>query len=301
MRKGSSGDRVSVRSNTILDAAPLADDAFVKGYGIVLVGDDRWRDTEQPRPVHPDARTARGAVRSGDWLAALLALGCRSIRIDGNVVDEVARCSATRRTSPSGSRRTSASSGSTSSTTRSSPNPASSNADGKPTGLTESVGLLIGEMPGEQSLYTIGDKVYLISAVAIHQWWPASSDRASAIRGNRLDAVGDGPAAFVATNGSCTFAENHCTLVGEGAGSPGGGTPIVELGVQTLVLSGNQVVAPVNDAQVAVDANVAGNTITGDRAITALGNITAGQIQAQRRPLAATLGSAQHPHVLSAR
>jgi hypothetical protein len=37
MSKGSSGDRVSVRSNTILDAAPLADDAFVKGFGIVLV------------------------------------------------------------------------------------------------------------------------------------------------------------------------------------------------------------------------------------------------------------------------
>ena len=38
MLKGSSGDRVSVRSNTILDAAPIADDAFVKAYGIVLVG-----------------------------------------------------------------------------------------------------------------------------------------------------------------------------------------------------------------------------------------------------------------------
>ena len=38
MLKGSSGDRVSVRSNTILDAAPIADDAFVKAFGIVLVG-----------------------------------------------------------------------------------------------------------------------------------------------------------------------------------------------------------------------------------------------------------------------
>jgi hypothetical protein len=38
MLKGSSGDRVSVRSNTILDAAPVADDAFVKAFGIVLVG-----------------------------------------------------------------------------------------------------------------------------------------------------------------------------------------------------------------------------------------------------------------------
>ena len=37
MSKASSGDRISVRSNTILDVAPLADDAFVKGYGIVLV------------------------------------------------------------------------------------------------------------------------------------------------------------------------------------------------------------------------------------------------------------------------
>ena len=37
MGKGSSGDRVSVRSNTILDAAPIADDAFVKGFGVVLV------------------------------------------------------------------------------------------------------------------------------------------------------------------------------------------------------------------------------------------------------------------------
>ena len=38
MLNGSSGDRVSVRSNTILDAAPIADDAFVKAFGIVLVG-----------------------------------------------------------------------------------------------------------------------------------------------------------------------------------------------------------------------------------------------------------------------
>jgi hypothetical protein len=38
MLNGSSGDRVSVRSNTILDAALIADDAFVKAYGIVLVG-----------------------------------------------------------------------------------------------------------------------------------------------------------------------------------------------------------------------------------------------------------------------
>jgi nitrous oxidase accessory protein NosD len=37
MSKDSSGDRVSVRSNTILDAAPVADDAFLKGFGIVLV------------------------------------------------------------------------------------------------------------------------------------------------------------------------------------------------------------------------------------------------------------------------
>jgi hypothetical protein len=212
------------------------------------------------------------------WLAALLALGCRSIRIGGNVVEEVLLLGdspyvAVGIASDVGFERIDVLDNAVI------PRPGQLNADGKPTGLTESVGLLIGEMPGEQSLYTIGDKVYLISAVAIHQWWPASSDRASAIRGNRLDAVGDGPAAFVATNGSCTFAENHCTLVGEGAGSPGGGTPIVELGVQTLVLSGNQVVAPANDAQVAVDANVTGNTINGDRAITALGNITAGQIR----------------------
>jgi hypothetical protein len=140
-------------------------------------------------------------------------------------------------------------------------------------------------MPGEQALFPIGDKVYLISAVAIHGWWPARSSRVAAVRGNRFDAVGDGPAAFVATNSSCTFAENHCTLVGEGTGPTGGGTPIVQLGVETLVLSGNQVVAPPNDAQVAVDARVAGTTITGERAITALGNITAGQIRLNGGPL----------------
>ena len=218
------------------------------------------------------------------WLAGLLALGCRSIRIAGNVVEEVLLLDdspyvAVGIASDVGFERIDVLDNAVI------PEPGELNADGTPTGLTESVGLLIGEMPGEQSLFTIGDKVYMISAVAIHAWWPARSDRVAAVRGNRLDAVGDGPAAFVATNGSCTFAENHCTLVGPGAGSPGGSTPTVELGVETLVLSGNQVVAPLNDAQVAIDANVGGSTITGERAITALGNITAGQIRLNGGPL----------------
>lgn len=218
------------------------------------------------------------------WLAGLLALGCRSIRIAGNVVEEVLLLDdspyvAVGIASDVGFERIDVLDNAVI------PEPGELNADGTPTGLTESVGLLIGEMPGEQSLFTIGDKVYMISAVAIHAWWPARSDRVAAVRGNRLDAVGDGPAAFVATNGSCTFAENHCTLVGPGAGSPGGSTPTVELGVETLVLSANQVVAPLNDAQVAIDANVGGSTITGERAITALGNITAGQIRLNGGPL----------------
>jgi hypothetical protein len=218
------------------------------------------------------------------WLAALLALGCRSIRIAGNVVEEVLLLDdspyvAVGIASDVGFERIDVLDNSVVT------QPGSLNADGTPTGLTESVGLLIGEMPGEQSIYTIGDSVYLISSTAIVGWWPARTDRVSAIRGNRLDAVGDGPSAFVGTNGSCTFAENHCTLVGPGAGSPGGGTPAVGLQVETLVLSGNQVIAPVNDAQVAIDANVSGNTITGDRAITALGNITAGQIRLNGGPL----------------
>jgi hypothetical protein len=156
--------------------------------------------------------------------------------------------------------------------------------NGKPSGLVESVGLLIGDMPGEQTLYTIGDKLYLISATEILQWWPAGSDRVSAIRGNRLDAVGDGPAAVVLTRGSCTFAENHCSVPVDGQGT-GGKSPIVELAVDTLVLSGNQVVGPRSDAMIAIDARVGGGTIKGDPAITALGNITAGRIVVNGGPL----------------
>ena len=51
------------------------------------------------------------------------------------------------------------------------------------------------------------------------------------------------------------------------------------------MLSGNQVVGPRNDAQIAVAADVAGNTITGEPAITALGNITAGEIRLNGGPL----------------
>ena len=55
-------------------------------------------------------------------------------------------------------------------------------------------------------------------------------------------------------------------------------SPIVELVVDTLVLSGNQVVGPRSDAMTAIEARVGGGTIKGDPAITALGNITAGRI-----------------------
>jgi hypothetical protein len=139
-------------------------------------------------------------------------------------------------------------------------------------------------MPGEQNVYTIGDKLYLISATQILQWWPAGSNRVSAIRGNRLDAVGDGPAAVVTTNGSCTFAENHCSVPADDQ-SPNFKTPIVELVVDTLVLSGNQVVGPRSDAMTAIEARVGGGTIKGDPAITALGNITAGRITVNGGPL----------------
>jgi hypothetical protein len=217
------------------------------------------------------------------WLAAILTLGSRSVRVAGNVVEQVLLLEdqpyvAVGIASDVSFERLDVLDNSVV------PDPGQVNADGKPTGLTESVGLLIGEMPGEQNLYTIGEKVYLISATAILQWWPARSNRASAIRGNRLDAVGDGPAAVVTTDGSCTFAENHCAVPVDEQNA-GGKSPIVELVVDTLVLSGNQVVGPRSDAMIAIEARVGGGTIKGDPAITALGNITAGRITVNGGPL----------------
>jgi hypothetical protein len=217
------------------------------------------------------------------WLAAILTLGSRSVRVAGNIVEQVLLLEdqpyvAVGIASDVSFERLDVLDNSVV------PDAGQFDASGKPTGLTESVGLLIGEMPGEQSLYTVGDKAYLISSTEILQWWPARSNRVSAIRGNRLDAVGDGPAAVVMTNGSCTFAENHCALP-VGDQNAGGNTPIVELAVETLVVSGNQVVGPRSDAVIAIDARVGGGTIKGEPAITALGNITAGRIVVNGGPL----------------
>jgi hypothetical protein len=117
-----------------------------------------------------------------------------------------------------------------------------------------------------------------VSASHVIQLSPSRPRLVTAVRGNRLDATGDGRTALVATKGSTTFAENHCTLVPAAPGAPAAALVAVELAVDTLVLSGNQVVAPRNDKSIAVNANVAGATVTGQPAITALGNITSGQI-----------------------
>ena len=122
------------------------------------------------------------------WLAAIVTLGSRSVRVAGNVVEHVLLLEdqpyvAVGIASDVSFERLDVLDNSVV------PDPGQLDASRKPVGLVESVGLLIGEMPGEQNLYTIGDKLYLISATQIAQWWPAGSNRASAIRGNRLDAA----------------------------------------------------------------------------------------------------------------
>lgn len=219
------------------------------------------------------------------WLAALLAIGCRSVRIAGNVVDQVRLIEgsgylAVGIASNLGFARLDVLDNSVV--------PAPGKADpagGQATELDVSVGLLISEVPGEDLLFEIDEKVYLVSTTQVLQWWPSRPSLVTAVRGNRLDATGDGRTAIVSTKGSCTFAENHCTLLPGVPGSPGSAPIAVELAVDTLVLSGNQVAGPRNDAAIAVDANVAGGTITGEPAITALGNITSGQIRVNGGPL----------------
>lgn len=221
------------------------------------------------------------------WLAALLALGCRSVRIAGNVVDQVRLGEgnpylAVGIASNLGFDRLDVLDNSVV--------PAPGKADpagGLTTDLDVSIGLLISEVPGEDQLFVVDEKLYLVSTTHVTQLSPSGPRLVTAVRGNRLDATGDGRTALVATKGSTTFADNHCTQVPATPGAPGVALVAVELAVDTLVLSGNQVVAPRSDKSVAVDASVAGGTITGQPAITAIGNITSGQIRVNGGPLGA--------------
>ena len=142
----------------------------------------------------------------------------------------------------------------------------------------------IGEMPGEQNVYTIGDKLYLIPPRKILQWWPARFEP-------RIGHPGKPTRCGRRRSGGGRDDERVVHLRREPLLGAGGRsdlhfkTPIVELVVDTLVLSGNQVVGPRSDAMTAIEARVGGGTIKGDPAITALGNITAGRITVNGGPL----------------
>jgi hypothetical protein len=213
------------------------------------------------------------------WLAALLAMGCRSVRVAGNMVDQVSLLQengylAIGIASDLGFERLDVLDNAVV------PVAGQRDAAGGPASvLADSVGLLIGDVPGDRSLFAVNEKTYLVTTHEIIQWSPVRPSLVTAVRGNRLDAIGGGEAALVATNGSCTFAENHCTLLAAAGGTPGNAPIAVALAVGTLVLSANQVVAPRADRAAAVDAKVTGATITGTPAITAVGNITGGEIR----------------------
>ena len=219
------------------------------------------------------------------WLAALLALGCRSIRIAGNVVEEVLLLD----DSPDvavGSPRMSASKGSTSWTTRSSPSPASQRR--RHAHRADRIGGVCssGRCPASSRCSTIGDKLYISRRSPSTRGGPSgpsapgSGARQPARRRRRRSRRVRRDEWFVHVRREPL----HARRPGRGVSRrrhPDGRARRRDARPERKP----DAVAPLNDAQVAIDANVSGSTITGERAITALGNITAGQIRLNGRPL----------------
>jgi peptide/nickel transport system substrate-binding protein len=154
----------------------------------------------------------------------------------------------------------------------------------------DSTAIQVGDLPGFAGPVVVATEevVYVILDEDIKEFRFVGTGTAASVRGNALDSAGAGPVAVVATNGKCIFAENFCTLpdpAERDAPSP----HVVQLAVESLVLSGNQVRAPRRRAGTAVDATVLG--ATGGPAATVLGNITDGAIRVN----GATLGTPWAP------
>ncbi|MCI0346827.1 MAG: hypothetical protein L0221_15510 [Chloroflexi bacterium] len=223
------------------------------------------------------------------FLAAIIAFGCHSIRIAGNLVDQA------RMANRLGSFAIGIASdlGFTQlDVTENTVDQMSKETQPRddPQNLAGSIALLVEDIPGDDSpmLVDSGATRFLVTTNAIYAHAINLRSRSTtSVRGNKLNGAGDNPAVVVglvnekldrdiSSFGPLTFAENFCELDGRGI-QPTSRPVAVTLAAQALALPDNQVRQPWGGDGLAVRALVgfAGH----DLAVTATGNITDGDIE----------------------
>jgi hypothetical protein len=219
------------------------------------------------------------------WLAAILALGCRSLRISGNTVDQA------RLTRDGGgigigiaSDLTFGQVDVTENVVRRLSDETQSGED--PSTLGQSIALAIGDPSiRDMPMLVKTETSYLI--VFSHEIFefkiPIPRPLTTSVRGNTLDGAGASGAAVIGPVGPLTFAENFCNLDGEGV-DIGSSTPaVVVASAETLVLPDNQIRSTFGEGGLAVDATV--DELSEEPLVTATGNITDGEIRVNSQPL----------------
>ena len=233
------------------------------------------------------------------FLAAIIAFGCHSIRIVGNVVDQARLAAAGPRIYTVG---IAAELGYgqldvTENTVDRMSKETQPRGDEQDPG--SSIALLVTNIRREEApmLIDTGAVKFLVTTTNILAYAISRRSRSTtAVRGNKLNAAGAYPAAAIglvdgayeidiSRFGPLTFAENFCELAVEGA-ALGGPAAAVTIAAQALVLPDNQVRQDRGDHAVAVRAKV---PMLDDirAAVTATGNITDGDIVVNGPPLPA--------------
>jgi len=230
------------------------------------------------------------------FLAAIIAFGCHSIRIVGNIVDQARLAAAGPDTFTIGIA-TDLGYGQldvTENTVDRMSKETQPRTD--PQDLASSIALLVENIPGDESpmLVDTGATQFLVTTTGIFLHAISRGSRSTtSVRGNKLNAAGAYPAVVIgfvnddydidiSRFGPLTFAENFCELAVQESrlGQPAA----VTLAAQALVLPDNQVRQDWGDKAVAVRAKV---PMIDDRrpALTATGNITDGDIVVNGPPL----------------
>jgi hypothetical protein len=222
-------------------------------------------------------------------LAAIIAFGCHSVRIAGNIVDQA-------RLAKGGSDSFAVGIAAdlgygqldvTENTVDRMSKETQPRED--PEALAGSIALFVEDLPAREppKIVDTGSTRFVVTTNLIYAYAIDLRSRSTtSVRGNKLDGAGDNPAVVVgfvgeervpedSRFGPLTFAENFCDLDGRGA-KPDSRPVAVSLRAAALVLPDNQIRSTWDGDGLAVRAAVG---LIGDQpAVTATGNITDGEI-----------------------
>jgi hypothetical protein len=228
-------------------------------------------------------------------LAAIIAFGCHSIRIAGNVVDQARLARqigslAVGIASDLGYRQLDVTENTVDRMSK------ETQPRDDPGDLAGSIALLVEDLPGSEPPMIVDTRAtrFIVTTTAIYARAIKRRSRGTtSVRGNKLEGAGDNPAVVIglvdeeynvdlSRFGPLTFAENFCELDADGTELVG--TPAaVTLAAQAAVLPDNQVRSTWDGRGVAVRAAV--DLIKEIPAVTATGNITDGDIEVDGQPL----------------